>query len=135
MVCCVQSRPASTVYSELCLIEVQHILCVPDHGSRDHNVVLVRRTVCLGKPRGSGIWNGEGMGRDWGEGGQCTSNLGPQWPGSHHAKRGTPSKLKGMEGKLTREIARGIKKGGLHHNLVLPIHVRVYNIVLMQLIT
>jgi hypothetical protein len=54
---------------------------------------------------------GKGMGRDWGEGGQFTSNLGPRWTGSHHAKGRTPSKCKGMEGKLTKEIARGHKKG------------------------
>jgi hypothetical protein len=36
---------------------------VPDHGSRDRDVVLVRHTIGSGKPRGSGIWNGEGMGR------------------------------------------------------------------------
>ncbi len=36
---------------------------VPDHESRDRDVVLVRRTIDLGKPGGSGNWNGEGMGR------------------------------------------------------------------------
>jgi hypothetical protein len=40
---------------------------VPDHESRDHDVILVRRTIHLGKPRGVGKleWrgNGEGMGR------------------------------------------------------------------------
>jgi hypothetical protein len=30
-------------------------------------------------PGGSGNWNGEGMGREWGGGGQFTSNLGPGW--------------------------------------------------------
>jgi hypothetical protein len=39
-------------------------------------------------PRGSGIWNGEGMWRGWEGGGQFTSNLGPRWTGSHHAKEG-----------------------------------------------
>ncbi len=40
---------------------------VPDHGSQDRDVVLVRRTISLGKPRGVGNleWgeDGEGMGR------------------------------------------------------------------------
>jgi hypothetical protein len=40
---------------------------VPDHESRDRDVVLVRRTIYLGKPRGVGNleWggDGEGMGR------------------------------------------------------------------------
>jgi hypothetical protein len=39
-------------------------MVVPDHGSRDRDVVLVRRTVNLGKPRGVGKLerggNGEG---------------------------------------------------------------------------
>ncbi len=40
-------------------------LVVPDHGSPDRNVVLVRRTMGSGvNPGGSGIWKGEGMG--WG---------------------------------------------------------------------
>jgi hypothetical protein len=41
---------------------------VPDHGSRDRDVVLVRSTISLGKPQGVGKleWgeNGEGMGRE-----------------------------------------------------------------------
>jgi hypothetical protein len=40
---------------------------VPDHESRDRDVILVRRTIHLGKPQGVGKleWggNGEGMGR------------------------------------------------------------------------
>jgi hypothetical protein len=43
------------------------MLPVPDHGSRDRDVVLVRCTTSLGKPRGVGNleWGGkgEGMGR------------------------------------------------------------------------
>ncbi len=38
-------------------------VAVPDPGSRDRDVVLVKRGVCWGNPRGAGIWNGEGMGR------------------------------------------------------------------------
>ncbi len=34
---------------------------------RDHDVVLVRRTI---KPGMLGIWNGEGMGRGWKGGGK-----------------------------------------------------------------
>jgi hypothetical protein len=44
-----------------------YVFLVPDHGSRDRDVVLVRRTISLGKPRGVGNleWgeDGEGMGR------------------------------------------------------------------------
>jgi hypothetical protein len=53
--------------------------------SRDRNVVLVKRTVDLR------CWE-FGMGRGWEGGGQFTSNLGPRWTGSHHAKGGFPSK-------------------------------------------
>ncbi len=48
-------------------------LGVPDPGSRDRDVVLVRAGL-LGKPeRGSGIWNRVGMGRGWERGCQFTS--------------------------------------------------------------
>jgi hypothetical protein len=67
-------------------------ISVPDLVSRDRNVVFVRRTFSSGNPRGSGIWNREGMGRGWEGGGQFTSNRGPRWTGSHHAKGGFPSK-------------------------------------------
>jgi hypothetical protein len=44
------------------------VITVPDHGSRYRDVVLVRRTISLGKPRGVGKleWggNGEGTGRE-----------------------------------------------------------------------
>ncbi len=60
-------------------------MTVPDHESRDRDVVLVRRTIYLGKPRGVGNL-------EWGRGGQFMSNLGPRWTGSHHAKGGIPSK-------------------------------------------
>jgi hypothetical protein len=51
-----------------CTREVELYLSVPDHGSRYRNVVLVRRTISLGKPQGVGKleWggNGEGTGRE-----------------------------------------------------------------------
>jgi hypothetical protein len=53
--------------------------------SRDHDVVLVRRTI---KPGMLGIWNGEVMGRGWKGGGQFMSSLGPRWTGSYHVKEG-----------------------------------------------
>ncbi len=52
-------------------------LSVPDHGSRDRDVVLVRCTISLGKPRGVWKleWGGNGEGEvssraTWGQGGQ-----------------------------------------------------------------
>ncbi len=50
-------------------------------------------------------------GEDWGGGGQFTSNLGPRWMGSHHSKRGIPSKLKGNQRGIKGEPARGAKEG------------------------
>ncbi len=50
---------------------------VPDHGSRDCDVVLLRRTIRLGKPQGVGNleWGGNGEGEvslraTWGQGGR-----------------------------------------------------------------
>jgi hypothetical protein len=53
--------------------------------SRDHELVLGEHTIDL-------RWVEFGMGRGWEGGGQFTSNLGPRWTGSHHAKGGFPSK-------------------------------------------
>jgi hypothetical protein len=71
--------------------------------SRDHDVVLVRRTI---KPGMLGIWNGEGMVRGWKGGGQFTSNLGPRWKGSYHVKEGF--QVSKRETELEKE---GISKG------------------------
>jgi hypothetical protein len=51
------------------------------------------------------------MGRRWEGGGQFESNLGPRLTGLHHAKGGFPSKVRGIEGEVNRELARGVKKG------------------------
>jgi hypothetical protein len=85
----------------------------------------------LGKPWGSGNWNGEGMGRERGGGGQFTSNLGPGWT------RIAPHKEEGFQvskrvlgekgiskGNWQGELAKGINKG-LRHNLILLICVYV----------
>jgi hypothetical protein len=64
-----------------------------------------------------------GMGREWGGGGQFTSNLGPGWT------RIAPRKEKGFQvsrrdsgkGELPRKISKGNGKGnskGLRHDLV-----------------
>ncbi len=78
-----------------------------------------------GNPRGSGNWNGEGMGREWGGGGQFTSNLGPGWTriaprkeeGFQVSKRDLGEKGVG-KGNWQGELAWGINKG-LRHDLVL----------------
>jgi hypothetical protein len=84
-----------------------------------------------GNPGGSGNWNGKGMGRKWGGGGQFMSNLGPGWT------RIAPRKEEGFQvskrdlgergiskGNWQGESARRIKKG-LRHDLVLLICVYV----------
>jgi hypothetical protein len=71
--------------------------------SRDHDVVIVRRTINLG------FWE-FGMGREWGgvekEGGQFTSNLRLRWTGSYHAKEGFQVSKREWEGSK-----KGISKG------------------------
>jgi hypothetical protein len=69
-----------------CLIEARHAL---DLVSQIRDVILVRCIFNSGNPRGSGFWNGEGMGRGWKWGDQFTSNLGPRWAGSYHSKEGS----------------------------------------------
>ncbi len=49
------------------------------------------------------------MGRDWEGGGQFTSNLGPRWTGSYHAKEG----FQVSERDVERESARGAKDKGI----------------------
>jgi hypothetical protein len=51
-------------------------LLVPDHGSRDRDVVLVRCTIYLGKPRGGREF---GMGREWGGVEEREVSLGATW--------------------------------------------------------
>ncbi len=88
---------------------------VPDHASRICDVVLVRRIFSSGNPRGSGIWDGEGMGRGWKWGDQFTSNLGPRWTGTYHTKEGFQVSKREWKGSK-RESARGSKKArGLRH--------------------
>ncbi len=62
-----------------------------------------------GNPGGRGNWNGEGMGREWGRGGQFTSNLGPGWT------RIAPRKEEGFQVSKRdlgeREISKGNQQG------------------------
>ncbi len=76
-----------------------------------------------GNSGGSGNWNGEETGREWGGGGHFTSNLGPGWTriAPHKEEGFQVSKRDSRKGELSkdqqRELARGIHKG-LRHNLV-----------------
>jgi hypothetical protein len=73
------------------------------------------------------------VGREWGGGGQFTSNLGPGWTkvaprkeeGFQVSKRDLGEK--GIsKGKWQGELAKGINKG-LRHNLTLLICVYIYH--------
>jgi hypothetical protein len=107
------------------LSKSKYVVIVPDSGSRDR-VVVFAGAGCWGIWEGMlGIWNGEGMGRGLGRGGQFTSNLGSRWTGSYHAKEGFQvSKREWKRSK--RELARGRKQGDCAmNNVVICIH--VYN--------
>ncbi len=86
----------------------QQVRPVPDHASRIRDVVLVRRIFSSGNPRGSGNWNGEGMGRGQKGGDQFMSNLGPRWTGSYLAKEGF--QVSKREWKGSKEESAGGKK-------------------------
>jgi hypothetical protein len=64
---------------------------------------------------GLGNWNGEGMGREWGGGGQFTSNLGPGWTRTapHKEEGFQVSRRDSGKGKLSREISKGNWQGEL----------------------
>jgi hypothetical protein len=66
------------------------------------------------------------MGRGWKGGDQFTSNLGPRWTGSYHAKEGF--QVSGREVGLKQEkISKGSKRQGVCAIIVLLICVHVYN--------
>ncbi len=65
-----------------------------------------------GNPGGSGNWNGEGRRREWGGGGQFTSNLGPGWTRiAPHKEEGLQVSKGDLREKGKGESARGIGKG------------------------
>jgi hypothetical protein len=76
---------------------------VLDLGSRDRNVVLVRRTISSGKPRGGREF---GMGREWGGDGKGEVSLRATW-GQGGQDRITPKEgfqvsKREMEGGVTK---------------------------------
>jgi hypothetical protein len=74
----------------------------------------------------SGIWNGEGMGRGWKGGDQFTSNLGPRWTGSYHAKEGF--QVSKREWKGSKEgLVRVSKKQRGCAMIILSISIHVHN--------
>jgi hypothetical protein len=87
--------------------------------SRDHDVVLVRCTINLG------CWE-FGMGRGWKGGGQFTSNLGPRWTGSYHAKVGFQVSKREV-GLKQQGIGKGSKRQRDCAIIMLSICIHVYN--------
>jgi hypothetical protein len=107
-------------------VTTQQVTVVLDHASRIRDVVLVRRIFSSGNPRGSGIWNGEGMGRGWKGGDQFTSNLGPRWTGSYHSKEGFQVSKREWKGSKV-ELTGGSKRQGDCAIIMLSICIHVYN--------
>jgi hypothetical protein len=83
--------------------------------SRDHDVVLARRTI------GLGCWE-FGMGRGWERGGQFTSNLGPRWTGSYHAKEGFQVSKREVGLKQQGIGKESRKTRGLRHNHIVNLY-------------
>jgi hypothetical protein len=83
-----------------------------------------------GNPGGSGIWNGSGMGREWGGKGKEEVSLRATWGQGGRdrttQKEGFQVCKKGLKGELTRRPARGAKKGNCTI-AILSICICVYN--------
>ncbi len=66
------------------------------------------------------------MGRGWEGVGQFTSNLGPRWTGSYHAKEGFQLSKREV-GLKHQGIGKGVKRHrGLRHNCVVSLYI-MYN--------
>jgi hypothetical protein len=95
--------------------------------SRDRDVVLVGHTIDLGRPRGSGNWSVEGMGR----GRSVYDQPGTRVDGIAPHKRRDSKLVRGIQGKegiSKGNWQRGTSKGnneGLRHSLVLLIYICV----------
>jgi hypothetical protein len=68
------------------------------------------------------------MGREWKGGGHFTSNLGPRWTGSYHAKEGFQVSEREM-GLKQQGISKGSKRQGDCAIIVLLICVHIYIII------
>jgi hypothetical protein len=76
------------------------MVLAPDHGSRDRDVVLVRRTIYLGKPRGVGNL-------EWGGNGEGEVSLRATWD------QGVQDRITPKEGF---QVSKGEWKGELKRN-------------------
>jgi hypothetical protein len=96
---------------------------VPDRRSRDHEVVVVRRTI---NPGGRDF----GMGREWGEDGSREISLWATWDQGGRdptTARRVPSKWREMEGRAQRESERVSKKQGDCAVITLSVYMHVHN--------
>jgi hypothetical protein len=76
---------------------------------------------------GSGIWDWEGMGRGWKGGDLFTSNLGPRWKGSYHAKEGFQVSKRVWKGSKEELVKGDKKKQGDCAMIMLSICIHVHN--------
>jgi hypothetical protein len=88
---------------------------VPDLENRDRDVVLVRRTIHLGKPRGVEKleWggNGEGMGRERGGNGVGEVSLRATWGQGGRDCTTQKEEFQVSKRELTGKLPTGVKKG------------------------
>jgi hypothetical protein len=69
-------------------------------------------------------WGGDGKGM--GRGGQFTSNLGPRWTGSYHAKEGFQVSKRGV-GLKQQGLGKGNKRQGDCAIIMPSVYIHVYN--------
>ncbi len=70
-------------------------------------------------------WGGNGEGMEMGD--QFTSNLGPRWTGSYHAKEGFQVSKREWKGSKRESAREGKEQGDCAIINVLPINIHVHN--------
>ncbi len=88
---------------------------VPDLGSRDRDVVLVRRGAWWGNPKGGREF---GMGRDWGGFGEGEVGSRATWG---QGGRDRTTQREGFQ-VSERGISKGSKRGGLRHIYIVNLY-------------
>ncbi len=101
------------------------MLLVPDLGSRDRDVVLVRRMACWGNPKGGREF---GMERDWGGFGEGEISSRATWGQGGQDRTTQREGFQVSERGIKGEQARGAKRWVCAIS-ILPICICVYKIV------
>ncbi len=112
---------SSTRFSAAVCSQINPTRTVLDLGSRDHDVLLVRRMACWGNPGGPGISSREGLGRivegevslraTWGQGGQDRTTQREGFQVSKGESKGNQ-----------RSASKGSKKMGLCHTYIVNLY-------------